>query len=257
MNNFYNIFNVKNKIVLITGSSRGIGFTLAEGFAKAGSIVIINSKNEKNLRKTENYFITTGYKVYAYCFDVNNIKQVEESINDIENNVGPIDVLINNAGIHKRSFLELMTAEQWNDVINTNLTSVFYTSKIVAQFMIKRKKGKIINITSLNAEGARPGIANYCAAKGGLKMLTKAMAVEWGKYNILVNAIGPGYFLTDLTYELAQNQDFNNWVIENIPLKRWGKPEDLIGIAIFLASDASNYINGQTIYVDGGWLAGL
>lgn len=257
MKDIYNLFSVENKIVLVTGSSRGIGYKLAEGFAKAGSIVIINGRNQETLIKTKNEFENKNYKVYAYCFDVNDIDKVEKSVREIENNIGPIDVLINNAGIHRRSPLLEMSYDQWEDVIKNNLSSVFYLSKIVAKYMIERKKGKIINISSLNAEGARPGIANYCAAKGGLKMLTKAMAVEWGQFNILVNAIGPGYFLTDLTKELAKNEDFNNWVIGNIPLKRWGNPEDLIGVAIFLASDASNYIHGQTIYVDGGWLAGL
>lgn len=257
MKNIYDLFNVENKIVLITGSSRGIGQKLAEGFAKAGSIVVINGRNHENLIKTKNEFTSQNYKVYAYCFDVNDFNNVEKSIEEIEKNIGPIDILINNAGIHKRASLLEMSYDQWDDVIKTNLSSIFYLSKIVAKYMIERKRGKIINISSLNAEGARPGIANYCASKGGLKMLTKAMAVEWGKYNILVNAIGPGYFLTDLTYELAKNEEFNNWVLGNIPLKRWGNPDDLIGVAIFLASDASNYINGQTIYVDGGWLAGL
>lgn len=257
MKDIYNLFNVENKIVLITGSSRGIGYKLAEGFAKAGSIVIINGRNQESLLKTKNEFENKNYKVYAYCFDVNDIDKVEKAIWEIENNIGPIDILINNAGIHRRALLLEMSYDQWEDVLKNNLSSVFYLSKIVAKYMIERKKGKIINISSLNAEGARPGIANYCAAKGGLKMLTKAMAVEWGQFNILVNAIGPGYFLTDLTKELAKNEEFNNWVLGNIPLKRWGNPQDLIGVAIFLASDASNYIHGQTIYVDGGWLAGL
>jgi len=255
--NIYNIFSVKDKIVLITGSSRGIGYKLAEGFAKAGSIVIINSKNKENLKKAIDNLTKYNNKIFSCCFDINDKQKAKESVDHIESKIGKIDILINNAGIHRRALLEEMTEEQWNEVIQTNLNSVYYISKIVAQYMIERKKGKIINITSLNAEAARPGIANYCAAKGGLKMLTKAMAVEWGKYNINVNAIGPGYFITELTKELKNNEEFNNWVISNIPLKRWGEVDDLIGTAIFLASEASNYIQGQTIYVDGGWLAGL
>lgn len=252
-----NLFNVENKIVLITGSSRGIGFSIAKGIAGAGAKVILNGTKPASIEKSLNELKSKGLQVFTSPFDVTNQKEVEGCIEKIEQTIGPIDVLINNAGIHRRFPLEEMKIEDWNKVIEVNLNSVFIVSQIVARKMIRRKYGRIINISSLNAEGARPTIANYSASKGGLKMLTKSMATEWGKYNILTNAIGPGYILTDLTKPLADDPKFDTWVKSEVPLQRWGNPDDLIGAAIFLASEASNYINGHTIYVDGGWLASL
>ncbi len=252
-----NLFDVKNKIVLITGSSRGIGYSLARGFAEAGSVVIINGTTDKSVREAVNKLKSDGLKIYGIPFDVTIQTEVERSIDDVEKNIGPVDVLINNAGIHRRSPLEDMTLEEWNRVIEVNLNSVFILSRTVARFMMKRQTGRIINITSINAEAARPTIANYCAAKGGLKMLTKAMATEWGKYNILTNAIGPGYFQTELTRPLADDPEFDAWVKSEVPLKRWGMVDELTGAAIFLASEASSYVNGHTLYVDGGWQACL
>lgn len=251
------LFNVKDKIVLITGSSRGIGFHLAEAFAKAGSVVLINGTSEKSVIEPVNELKTAGYRVYGYPFNVADKAEIKKSISDIEENIGPVDILVNNAGIQKRAALENMSIEDWNQVIEINLSSVFMVSQVVAHYMIKRRKGRIINITSLNAEAARPTIANYCASKGGLKMLTKAMATEWGKYNILTNAIGPGYFLTELTRPLSDDPEFNRWVKNEVPLQRWGNAEELAGAAIFLASEASSYVNGHTLYVDGGWQASL
>ncbi|MFX1355294.1 MAG: SDR family oxidoreductase, partial [Promethearchaeota archaeon] len=175
----------------------------------------------------------------------------------IERNVGPIEVLVNNAGIQRRAPLEEQTLADWHAVLEVNLNAVFVVSQCVAKGMIERKKGGIINITSLNAEGARPTIAPYCASKGGLTMLTKSMATEWGKYNVRANAIAPGYFITDLTRPLAKNPEFDAWVKGNVPLGRWGDPSELIGAAIFLASEASSYISGRTITIDGGWRASL
>ena len=175
----------------------------------------------------------------------------------MEEQVGPIDILINNAGIHRRAPLSEMTMEEWTQVIQINLNAVFYISQQVANRMIPRKKGKIINISSLNAEGARPAIANYCSAKGGLNALTRSMAAEWGPHNIQTNGIGPGYFKTDLTRVLADNPEFDAWVRQEVPLQRWGDPEELVGTAIYLASRASDYVNGFTIYVDGGWRSSL
>ncbi len=252
-----NLFDVSNKIVLITGSARGIGYSLAKGFAEAGSVVIINGTSDASVEKALVSLKTAGYKIHGMPFDVTRQADVETCIRNIENKTGPIDVLINNAGIHRRAPLEEMSQDDWNRVIEVNLNAVFTVSQIVARYMIERKKGRIINVSSINAEAARPTIANYCAAKGGLKMLTKAMATEWGKYNILTNAIGPGYFQTALTRPLADDPEFDAWVRSEVPLKRWGKVEELTGAAIFLASDASGYVNGHTLYVDGGWQACL
>lgn len=251
------LFNVAGKIVLITGSSRGIGFSLAKGFCEAGAEVILNGRSETSLNKAVENLTGKGLEAKGYAFDVTDEDSVSESIERIEKDVGPISVLINNAGIQRRAPFEEMTLNDWKEVINANLNSVFIVSQAVSKFMIPRQYGRIINITSLNAEFARPTIANYSAAKGGLKMFTKSLAVELGKYNILTNAIGPGYFSTDLTKPLQENQEFDKWVKSNVPLQRWGKPEELIGAAIFLASDAASYVNGHTIYVDGGWQAGL
>lgn len=251
------LFNVAGKIVLITGSSRGIGFSLAKGFCEAGAEVILNGRSEASLNKAIEYLDKRESKVKGYVFDVTDEKSVSENIERIENEVGAISVLINNAGIQRRAPFEEMTLNNWEEVINADLNSAFIVSQAASKYMIPRRYGRIINITSLNSEAARPTIANYCAAKGGLKMFTKSLAVELGKYNILANAIGPGYFNTDLTKPLQENPEFDNWVKSNVPLQRWGKPEELIGTAIFLASEAASYINGHTIYVDGGWQAGL
>lgn len=252
-----NLFDVNEKVVLITGSARGIGNTIATGFARAGSTVVINDIDHEQLDQALNSLRLVNPKVYGYCFDVSDYELVQKTIIAIEKEVGNIDILINNAGIHRRAPLLEMKMEDWNRVIEVNLSSVFFISQQVAKNMIQRGKGKIINISSLNAEGARPTIANYCAAKGGIKMLTKSMATEWGPYNIQSNAIGPGYFKTDLTRKLVEDPDFDAWVKQEVPLKRWGEPEELIGTAIYLASKASDYVNGFTIYVDGGWQASL
>lgn len=251
------LFSVKDKLILITGSSQGIGLSLAKGFAEAKAKVIINGRNLDRINSALNQLKKINQNTIGIDFDIKNRDQVEKKILEIESRIGAIDVLINNAGIHRRASLEELSLDDWNEVLETNLTSVFFISQCVAKNMIKRRSGRIINITSLNAEMARPTIANYCAAKAGLKMLTKSMATEWAKYNILTNAIGPGYFITELTKPLSENREFDDWVKKEVPLGRWGNTNELIGSAIFLASDASNYINGQTIYIDGGWQACL
>ncbi len=253
----YKLFSVTGKVVLITGSSRGLGFKLAQGFAKAGAIVVVNGQSVAGVERAVDLLHSEGGQAEGFPFDVSDQHQVSQAITRIEKEVGPIDVLVNNAGIHRRAPLEEMTKDQFLQVIDVNLVSVFSVSQLVASQMIKRKQGRIINITSLNAEGARPTIANYCAAKGGLKMLTKSMATEYAKYNIQTNAIGPGYFKTDMTKKLRDDPEFDSWVKQEVPLARWGDPQELVGVAIFLASQAASYINGQTIYVDGGWQASL
>ena len=252
-----NLFDVSGKIVLITGAGRGLGFAFATGFADAGARVVINDVVAERAAQASGSLRETGGSAVSYPFDVTNAEQVEDSVARIEQEVGPIDVLINKAGIHHRAPLAEMSLADWQAVIDVNLTGVFLVSRYVAKGMIERKRGVIINISSLNSEGARPTIANYCAAKGGVTMLTKSMALEWGKYNIRANAIGPGYFVTDLTRSLVDNPDFDAWVKQSVPLARWGDPSELVGTAIFLASNASSYISGRTIYVDGGWRAGL
>ena len=252
-----NLFSVTGKIVLVTGAARGLGLAFASGFAEQGATVVINDIAAEAAVAAAEQIRQAGGAAVAYPFDVTDEAQAAPSVARIEREVGPIDVLINNAGIHRRAPLAEMSVADWQAVIDVNLTGVFIVAKAVAKAMIERKQGVIINISSLNSEGARPTIGNYCAAKGGITMLTQSMALEWGKYNIRANAIGPGYFVTDMTRALAQNPDFDAWVKQSVPLARWGDPSELIGTAIFLASDASSYITGRTIYVDGGWRAGL
>ena len=251
------MFDVEGKIVFITGSGRGLGFAYAKGYLNAGATVVMNATNAEKLASTVDGLREEGFHAYGYAFDVSDEAQVVENVDRIESEVGPIDILINNAGIHKRNKLIDMTSEEWRKVIDVNLSSAFLVGQAVARKMMARRRGKIINITSLNAELARANIANYSSAKGGLKMLTKSMATEWGEYGITCNAIGPGYIETDLTKPLVEDIEFNKWVVSEVPLRRWGKPEDIIGTAIFLGSPASDYINGYTIYVDGGWQACL
>lgn len=251
------LFSVAGKTVLITGSSRGLGYAYAKGYAEAGATVILNGTDAAKLEAAVRSLRGEGHTVFGYGFDVSDKGAVQANLSRIENEVAPIDILINNAGIHRRAPLVDMSDADWRRVIDVNLTSAFLVGQAAAKFMLRRGHGKIINITSLNAELARTNISNYSAAKGGLKMLTKAMATEWGQYGLNVNALGPGYILTDLTQQLADDPAFDAWVKSKVPQGRWGRPEDLVGAAIFLGSDASDYINGQTIYVDGGWQACL
>jgi gluconate 5-dehydrogenase len=245
-------FKILGKRILITGSTSGIGFILAKGLAKEGATVIINGRTRDKIDAAISSFNKQGLKVIGSHFDITNEEGVEKSISKIENELGGIDVLVNNAGIQQRAPLEEFTLENWNKIINTNMTGAFIVSKAVAKGMIQRKCGKIINICSLQSELARPTIAPYATAKGGLKMLTRAMATEWAKHNIQVNGIGPGYFKTEMTKALWENAEFDTWLCKRTPANRWGNPEELVGTLIYLSSEASSFINGQLIYVDGG-----
>ncbi len=246
------LFNIEGKKILITGSTSGIGNVLAEGLAQAGAFVILNGRTEKNVDQAVKSFLARGYKTSGAAFDITKAEEVELRIAELESDLGTIDVLVNNAGIQHRAPLEEFKLEDWNKVINTNLTGAFIVSQAVIKLMITRRSGKIINICSLQSELARPSIAPYSTAKGGLKMLTRSMATEWAKYNIQVNAIGPGYFKTEMTKALWENQEFDTWLCKRTPANRWGNPEELIGTLIYLSSAASSFLNGQIIYVDGG-----
>jgi gluconate 5-dehydrogenase len=247
-----NLFNIKGKRVLITGSTGGIGYVLAEGLAKAGAELILNGRTREKTDEAVASFSNQGLNVSGYTFDITDSAEVERQIANIENDLGGIDVLVNNAGIQHRAPLEDFSLEDWNRIMNTNLTGAFLVSKAVVKSMIKRQSGKIINICSLQSELGRATITPYASAKGGLKMLTKGMAAEWAKHNIQVNGIGPGYFKTKLTKALWENPEFDTWLCNRTPAHRWGNPEELVGTLIYLASDASSFLNGQIIYVDGG-----
>ncbi|WP_164708078.1 glucose 1-dehydrogenase [Paraburkholderia phosphatilytica] len=251
------MFSLTGRRALITGSSTGIGFALAQGLAGAGAEVILNARNEQRLSEAVDRLRDAGAKVHAASFDVTNPEDVEAGIEGIESRIGAIDILVNNAGMQRRAPLEEFTHSQWEELMKTNVESVFLVAKAVARHMIARKRGKIINICSVQSELGRPNIAAYTASKGAVKMLTKGMAIDWGQHGIQVNGVGPGYFKTELTQALVEDEKFSNWLISRTPSRRWGDVEDLTGAAVFLAGDASAFVNGHILYVDGGVTATL
>lgn len=254
-------FSLKGKIALVTGASYGIGFAIASSFSKAGATIIFNDINQELVDKGIKAYNELGIKAYGYVCDVTDETQVKELINTIEKEIGTIDILVNNAGIIKRIPMCDMNVEDFRKVIDVDLNGPFIVSKAVIPSMIKKGHGKIINICSMMSELGRETVSAYAAAKGGLKMLTKNIASEYGKYNIQCNGIGPGYIATPQTAPLREIQPdgskhpFDSFIISKTPVERWGTPEDLTGPAIFLASDASNFVNGHILYVDGGILA--
>ena len=252
------LFDLAGKTALITGGSRGLGKDMAKALAEAGAKIVINGQNLDTLQKTAEEFTAAGYEVETSPFDVRDEKSVVEAFEKLDAKGITIDILVNNAGIqHRQPMVDLSSAD-WQRVIDTNLTSTFLVGREAAKRMIAAGKGgKIINIGSLTSDVARATVAPYTAAKGGVKLLTKSMAAEWAKFNIQANAIGPGYMLTEMTQSLADDPQFDGWVKSRTPSERWGLPEDLMGTIIFLSSPASNYVNGQILYVDGGMLSVL
>lgn len=251
------LFDLTGKVALVTGATHGLGMAMAKGIGRAGAILIINgnSSNEK-IDKAVAIFKSEGIKAFGYRFDVTNEDQVQKAIARIENEVGIIDILINNAGIIKRTPLLDMEVNDFEQVIKVDLVSPFIVSKAVVKGMIKRKSGKIINICSMMSELARNTVGAYAAAKGGLKMLTQNMCVEWAPHNIQVNGIGPGYFATEQTKPIrVDGHPFNEFIVNRTPAGVWGDPNDLQGAAVFLSAKASDFVNGQILYVDGGILA--
>ena len=251
------LFSLKNKTALVTGSSRGLGHAIAVGLAQAGASIVLNGVNRDRLLAASSNMREEGVSVRESCFDVTDEASVVAAFEGFDREGVAIDILVNNAGIQLRKpMVELSTAE-WQRVIDTNLTSAFIVGREAAKRMIPRGSGKIVNIGSLTSELARATVAPYTVAKGGIKMLTKAMTAEWAEHGIQVNAIGPGYMVTDMNEALIANPQFDAWVKGRTPARRWGKPEELVGAAIFLASAASDYVSGQIIYVDGGMISVL
>lgn len=251
-------FSLKGKIALVTGASYGIGFSIASGLASAGATIVFNDINQDLVEKGIKAYKEEGIEAHGYVCDVTNEDQVNEMISKIEKEVGVIDVLVNNAGIIKRIPMCDMTAAEFRQVIDVDLNGPFIVSKACIPSMIKKGHGKIINICSMMSELGRETVSAYAAAKGGLKMLTKNIAAEYGEHNIQCNGIGPGYIETPQTAPIRVNgHPFNDFIIQKTPAARWGKTEDLIGPAVFLASDASNFVNGHVLYVDGGILASI
>jgi gluconate 5-dehydrogenase len=246
------LFDLTGKTALVTGSSRGLGRAMAEGLAVAGARILINGTDPARVAETVAEFHAAGHQAEGAAFNVTDEASVLRAFDGFDAAGIAVDILVNNAGIQfRKPMVELATAD-WQRVIDTNLTSAFMIGREAAKRMIARKSGKVINIGSLTSELARATVAPYTVAKGGIKMLTRAMAAEWGEHGIQANAIGPGYMVTDMNQALIDNPSFDAWVKGRTPQRRWGKPEELVGAAVFLASRASDYVNGQIIYVDGG-----
>ena len=257
-NGSLSLFDLSGRTALVTGSSRGIGFALAQGLAEAGARVIVNSRQRDVVDAAVARLTALGLQAEGAAFDVADEAAVQAAFAGFDERGLAIDILINNAGIQHRQPLVDVSLEDWHRVINTNLTAAFIVGRTAARRMIARQSGgKIINIGSLTSEAARATVAPYTVAKGGIKMLSKAMAAEWAQFGIQANSIGPGYILTDMNEALVNNVAFDAWVKASNPAQRWGRPDELVGTAIYLASNASNYVNGQIIYVDGGWLSVL
>lgn len=247
-----NLFNLRGKTALITGSSDGLGLIMAKGFLESGVNVILNGRNSEKLQNVVEILKNEGFSVEGIAFDVSDQTQVISALEEIEKKFPAIDILVNNAGVQKRAPLEEFKIEDWDNILDINLKGAFIVGQAVARKMMRQGGGKIINICSLQSELARPTIAPYAASKGGLRMLTKAMATEWAKYNIQVNGIAPGYFKTEMTKALYENAEFSEWLHKRTPAMRWGEAEELTGTLIYLASNASSFVNGQIIFVDGG-----
>jgi gluconate 5-dehydrogenase len=251
------LFDLAGRTALVTGSSRGLGRAMAEGLAEAGAAVVLNGADAGRLAGAASEMRAAGHRVTEARFDVANEAEIVAAFADLDARGIAVDILVNNAGIQfRRPMVELDTAD-WRRVIEVNLTSAFVVGREAAKRMIPRGYGKVINIGSLTSDAARATVAPYTAAKGGIKMLTRAMTAEWAEHGIQANAIGPGYMLTEMNKALVENPAFNAWVVGRTPARRWGKPGELIGTVVFLASAASDYVNGQIIYVDGGMLAVL
>ena len=250
-------FRLDGRLALITGSSSGIGFALARGLGEAGAALVLNGRNSARLEQAAGILRGEGFQVDTRDFDVTQAGAVRAAIEDIEAGIGAIDILVNNAGMQKRMPLQDFPEEDWHELMRTNVDSVFLVGQAVARNMIPRGRGKIINICSVQSEIGRPNIAPYMASKGAVKMLTKGMAIDWGPHGIQVNGLGPGYFKTELNQALLTDDKFNTWLTGRTPSRRWGEVAELAGAAVFLASDASSFVNGHVLYVDGGVTATL
>ncbi len=255
--NVTSLFDLHGKRVLVTGSSQGIGYTLALGLGSAGASVVINGRDEDKLLRAAGKLAEAGIRAGVSRFDVTDAADVERAVGAIEEDHGAIDILVNNAGMQFRTPLEDFPDDMWHTLMRTNVDSVYNVGKAVARRMIPRGRGKIVNICSVQTALARPGIAPYVASKGAVANLTKGMCTDWAKHGLQVNGLAPGYFKTELTEALVADEEFSAWLAGRTPAGRWGDVEELIGAAIFLSSDASSFVNGHVLYVDGGITASL
>lgn len=248
-------FDLSGRVALVTGSSRGIGLALARALGGAGAELILNGRDPGALAATADVLREEGLAVHCEAFDVCDPDAVEAAVDTVERDIGPIEVLVNNAGLQKRAPLLDFAVEDFRRLIEVNLVAAFTVGKAVASHMVQRGRGKIINVCSVQSELGRPTITPYTATKGGLKMLTRGMCADLGPLGIQVNALAPGYFATELTAALVADEEFSRWVAQRTPAGRWGHVEELGGAVVFFASDASNFVNGQILYVDGGMTA--
>lgn len=248
-------FDLSGRVALVTGSSRGIGLALARALSQAGAEVVLNARDAHALATAADTLRAESLTIHTRAFDVCDPDQVGRAIDSVENDIGPVDVLVNNAGLQKRAPLLDFDVDDFRQLIEVNLVAAFTVGKAVARHMATRGRGKIINICSVQSELGRPTIAPYTATKGGLKMLTRGMCADLGPLGIQVNALAPGYFATELTAALVADEDFSKWVAQRTPAGRWGRVDELGGAVVFLSSDASSFVNGQILYVDGGMTA--
>ncbi len=251
------MFDLTGRTALITGSSQGIGFALAKGLAEAGAVIVLNGRNRDKLGAAADELLSLGAMVHTLPFDVTDHRAAGDAIDRYEADIGGIEICVNNAGMQHRASLEDFPADAFERLVQTNISSVFHVGQAVARHMIARRRGKIINIASVQSVLARPSIAPYTATKGAVASLTKGMATDWARYGLQCNAIAPGYFDTPLNAALVSDPEFSAWLEKRTPAGRWGKVEELVGACIFLASDASSFVNGHTLYVDGGITACL
>lgn len=252
-----NLFNLSGKVALITGSGQGIGNLLAKGLAEHGATIIVNDIDEKRVDAAVNELLELGYNAHGLAFDVTQKQQIIQAVETISKDFGEIDILINNAGIQRRHPILEFPENEWDDLVNVNQKAVFLMMQEVGKKMAERGQGKIINIGSMQSELGRDTITPYAATKGAVKMLTRGACVELAKHNIQVNGIAPGYFATELTKPLVENQEFTEWLCKRTPANRWGDPKELVGAAVFLSSSASDFVNGHLLFVDGGMLAAV
>lgn len=246
------LFSLSGTRALVTGASRGIGLTLAMGLARYGAEIVLNGRHAASLDAARSRFDAEGLRASTAIFDVTDQDAVIDGVAAIERDTGPIDILINNAGIQRRAPLEEFTRKDWDDLISTNLNAVFFVGQAVARHMIPRGRGKIVNICSVQSDLARPGIAPYTATKGAVKNLTKGMATDWARYGLQINGLAPGYFATEMNQKLVSDEAFTEWLCKRTPAGRWGQVEELVGAVVFLTSAASSFVNGQMLTVDGG-----